>query len=156
MKLLKIALAGISGTTLMTLFSYVLSIKKKKQFKEPEILNKLLKRADLNLDTIHKKDPPGWVLHYLAGLSFSLAYDSIWRKTGVTPTMANSLIMGTINGLFGILVWKAVFKLHPNPPNIHFSHFYRQLLIAHVIFGLFAKLGYQLPETTKRLTQPVA
>ena len=151
MNLLRITLAGITGTTFMTLFSYAIAEKRKKQFKEPELLNKLVKRASPNLERINKKHWLGWVMHYTVGFSFATAYDFLWRKTFVAPTMKNSLAMGAISGVLGVLAWKMVFKLHPNPPQTHFEEFYKQLLVAHIIFGLFAKAGYRLPEGAKHL-----
>ena len=44
MGLSKIAGAALAGTTAMTLFSYAVSDARNKQFREPEILAKLIKR----------------------------------------------------------------------------------------------------------------
>ena len=151
MNLFRILLAGLAGTTLMTAYSYAVAEKKRKQFKEPQILNKLLQRMDFPLEIKNKHHLAGWVLHYQVGIFFSIIYDLLWRKTSIRPTFINSVIMGAITGIFGILVWKTTFALHPNPPAIHFKEYYRQLLIAHVLFGIFAKLGYQLPGIDKEV-----
>lgn len=135
----------------MTLFSYMIAEKRKKQFKEPELLNKLAQRADPNLKKINKKHWLGWLMHYSVGFSFATVYDYIWRRTDLAPTIKNSLVMGAVSGFLGILAWKTVFKLHPNPPSTHFKAFYKQLLVAHIIFGLFSRVGYQLPEMTQEV-----
>jgi len=145
MKLFRIFLAGIAGTTAMTAFSYLVAEKKNKQFKEPQILNKLLKRMDFPLEVKSKHHFAGWILHYKVGIFFSLIYDLLWSNTSIKPSFKNSLIMGAITGLFGILIWELTFTLHPSPPKLDFRGYYRQLFVAHILFGLFARLGYQLP-----------
>lgn len=146
MNLLKIALAGAIGTTFMTLYSYGVANKKQREYREPVLLNKLVNRAPVNLPKITKNHAVGWLMHYTIGYTFCVGYDYIWRKTSVSPTTKSSLLMGAMSGVMGIMGWKAFFSAHPNPPKTHYKGFYRQLLVAHVIFGFFAKVGYKLPD----------
>lgn len=146
MNILRIVLAGAIGTTFMTLYSYAAANKEQRQYREPELLNKLVDKAPVDLPKVKKNNVMGWLVHYGIGLTFSTVYDIIWRKTSVLPTTKSSLIMGAISGAIGILGWKAFFSAHPNPPKTHFKGFYAQLMVAHIIFGLFAKLGYKLPD----------
>lgn len=146
MNILRIVLAGAIGTTFMTLYSYAVANKEQKQYREPELLNKLVDKAPINLPKIKKNNAMGWWVHYAIGFAFSTVYDLIWRRTFVSPTTMSSLFMGAISGVIGILGWKTFFAAHPNPPKTHFRGFYAQLLAAHIIFGFFAKLGYKLPD----------
>jgi hypothetical protein len=51
------------------------------------------------------------------------------------------LILGAACGLIGILVWETVFRVHPSPPRIDLKNYYRQLFIAHLIFGTVAAIS---------------
>jgi hypothetical protein len=137
----KVALAALTGTTLMTAFSYGASRHERKQFREPELLNKLLDRIP-GAPAIPTKSPAGWLVHYGVGIFFTSVYDQLWQRDIGKPTLANGLLLGTISGLVGIGGWMLTFKLHPHPPKIDYTGHYKQLLIAHMIFGVGAALGY--------------
>jgi hypothetical protein len=146
---------AIAGTSVMTLYSYLLSESKNKQFREPELLAILLKRLfpRINKSTTRME---GWMLHYLVGLFFTSIYDRVWRKTK-GPSLSSALLLGAISGVVGISVWKKTFDLHPEPPLIEFKKYYGQLLVAHLVFGAFTALGYQvagkkLGSVTERLS----
>jgi hypothetical protein len=137
----KIVLAGTAGTSAMTLFSYAVSEYIDKNFKEPRVLGALLERV---LFTGRKNtEPAGWLLHYGVGLAFTSAYDFIWRRTSIKPTVKNGLIMGGVSSLAGIAVWDLTFKTHPNPPAIHLKRYYGHLILAHLIFGAFTAIAYK-------------
>jgi hypothetical protein len=36
------------------------------------------------------------------------------------------------------MIRKLAFLLHPDPPKLHFSNFYRRLILAHIIFSTTA------------------
>ncbi len=129
----------------MTAFSYLISIIRGKQFREPVLLNKLIDRwVDFSVNS-HYSNPLGWALHYLVGLLFVAVYHVIWQYTAVDVSWGSAAIMGAISGLVGIGVWTVTFLIHPNPPKVHLLGFFSQLFFAHVIFGLGALIGYMLP-----------
>ena len=129
-----IFLAAIIGTTCMTLFSFAVSEKKKRNFKEPQLLGKMIHRAipEANKNT---SQGAGWLLHYGTGLFFTTVYDRFLRLTKSNPTVLKGLVAGGVTGLIGILIWKTTFKLHPNSPKIKFRRYYGHLLATHLIFG---------------------
>lgn len=137
----KIATAAVTGTSAMTLFSYIISENKNKQFREPEILAQLIQRLFPNHHKIitHAE---GWFLHYAVGTMFCIAYDQLWK--GKKPTLSSGVLLGALCGLVGITVWKATLTLHPNPPAIDFKKYASHLLVAHLIFGGVSALGYRL------------
>jgi hypothetical protein len=143
LQLQKILAAGLTGTSFMTLFSYVVSDIKNKNFREPELLGKLvytlLPGTDKRFSQI-----VGWNLHYLVGFIFSLFYIKIWEETGLKPSLKSALLLGALSGVVGLAVWKLCFKAHPNPPKISFRRYYGHLIATHLVFGLFSMLGYQL------------
>lgn len=150
MRLLKITIAAIAGTTFMTSFSYVMAKMRKKQFKEPELLNKLVSRAGIIKVSPSKNHITGWLLHYSVGFFFSTVYDRIWTKSAVKPNLISGITLGAISGIFGIIIWNLTFKIHPNPPKTHLKEFYIQLFFAHLIFGYFAMKGYSFGSSEKR------
>ncbi len=125
----------------MTAFSYGASRHERKQFREPELLNKLLDRMP-GSPAIPTKSPAGWLVHYGVGIFFTTVYDQLWQRNIGKPTLANGLLLGTISGLVGIGGWMLAFRLHPRPPKTDYTGHYKQLLIAHMIFGVGAVLGY--------------
>ncbi len=134
-------IATLLATSLMTIFSYVVSAIRKKKFREPELLNDLIRR-------LNQKEPgflipiAGWIIHYFVGLLFIIAYHLYWRATDTDPTFNNCIVLGAFSGLIGIFGWQLAFSIHPNPPSIDFKEFYIQLFFAHVIFGAGAFLSF--------------
>ena len=138
----KIILAGFAGTSFMTSFSYLVSEVQKENFKEPELLGRLLHTL---APVLNKKVSGfiGWNLHYLVGFIFAFLYASLWEKTKLKPTLKSGLILGALSGVLGLTIWKLCFRVHPNPPNINFKKYYGHLLATHLIFGVFTVLGYK-------------
>jgi len=148
----KITSSAILGTTIMTAWSVIISKKSNKQFREPVLLNLLLRRLALK-NNVDADSAAGWISHYLAGMAFTTIYDQVWQSR--KPTLLNSLFLGGVSGLAGIGIWELAFRLHPNPPHIDHKNYYRQLFIAHLIFGLFSALGYRLTDSkTKQDAKP--
>lgn len=144
MNILQIILGALAGSSLMTLFSYTVSRERDKQFREPEIINELISRAQVKITPL-KSSPLGWILHYLTGAVFTLGYYLFWKLTVFDPSLISGAILGAVNGVLGISVWIACFAMHSNPPDINLKDYYRHLMIAHIIFGFGVALGYLLP-----------
>lgn len=130
------------GTSAMTLYSYLLSGAKGKNFKEPETLSILLRRLYPAMSR-ELADFLCWNAHYAVGLLFVIAYRKLWKEFKLHPGLKTGIGLGAATGLFAIAVWKLVFKLHPRPPKKDFSGYYGQLLIAHIIFGACSHLSYR-------------
>jgi hypothetical protein len=141
--LAKVLFAGLTGTTFMTLFSYLVSETKEENFKEPELLGKLLYRLIPDLNKQNSRFA-GWSLHYVVGFIFAFLYARLWEERKIKPTVESGLMLGGLSGVLAIIVWKSTFKLHPLPPKIYAGKYYGHLLITHFIFGAFAVLGYKL------------
>lgn len=153
MKLSKIILAGIVGTSFMTLYSYIISKKENDEFVEPVLLNELIDRSE-NLPDIkdEEKDthPAGWLAHYGLGVAFVLAYWIIWRQSLRSPGIIKGLLIGAASGLVGIAGWKIMFAANDNPPQNDRYRYYRQLFYAHLIFSTLALFGYKLPDYIRK------
>jgi uncharacterized membrane protein len=143
MKAQEVLLPGISGTTFMTLFSYLVSAAKKENFSEPERLGQLVHNL-LPILNKQEKKLTGWTAHYLVGLLFAMAYAELWRKKKIKPNLRYDLLLGAASGLIAVVVWKATFEAHPLPPVFSFNAYYLQLVPAHVVFAVSAGIGYRL------------
>lgn len=143
MEILKIILATIAGTSVMTAFSYLASEAFNKLWKEPVLLNLVVAKANVEL-TPRRKSIFGWVIHYVIGLAFVLCYEFVWNNFDIDPTWFCGLIFGIISGLIGIFSWVLMFKLPEEKPKIKFKHYYLQLFIAHIFFALTVIAVYKL------------
>jgi len=141
MNIKQILTAATAGTAVMTVFSYAVTKAAKKNFVEPVILGQLLKRI-----TILDKDTAmvtGWASHLGVGVLFTAIYDKYLHLKKTRPTLANALLLGSLGGLTGIAAWHTTFKAHPNPPGVDLKNFYKQLFLAHLIFGAGVALTYE-------------
>lgn len=134
--------AAVTGTSIMTLFSEVVSKIKGSNYNEAQILGELLNR----ITPLNKKqaEVAGWIAHYAVGIAFAAVYAAYLEKTKRKPTLLNSMIYGALSGLAGAAIWHATFKAHPNPPGVDLKNYYKQLVLAHVVFGITA--GATLPK----------
>lgn len=154
MDISKIVTSGIGGTSLMSLFSYLVSGGKHKNFKEPEILGDLIQRVAPALSK-QQANIGGWALHYAAGAAFTAIYDQIYEKTPLKPSVKSGAVLGALSGLAGIAVWRATIAAHPNPPLKNYKAYYAHLLLAHIFFGIAAAESYKhthdlLPDTLEK------
>lgn len=135
----KILLSGIAGTTTMTIYSYLVSRKEREQFREPQLLNRLLYGKEHGkMGPVEKSRQPaaGFLLHYCTGILFSSCYHLFWKEKVKTSVLKNGISYGLSFGILGVSIWKTVFKVHPNPPEIGLNRYLKQLIIAHLIFGM--------------------
>jgi hypothetical protein len=137
----KIMAGTATGTSLMTGFSYTVSKDKHQQFREPELLNKLINSL---LSKRNRREAYGWFVHYAVGLGFVTAYHQLWKRPNTNAFLKNSLTLGLASGIFGASVWAAVLKLHPHAPKINLKRYLPHLVVAHLVFAFFAKRAYGL------------
>jgi len=134
MKTGNVLLAAAAGTAAMTLFSYLVSRKKNKDFREPRLLGKMVYRAVPGIKKPQAK-VIGWILHGTTGLTFSVMYHYLLKDTKLKSNVPDAVVLGLTNGIVAVGIWKATFSLHPDPPKIHFNDFYKHLVLAHVVFA---------------------
>jgi hypothetical protein len=129
-----ILVAGLVGTSIMTAFSYAVSKKRKKNFKEPELLSSLLQNWYPVFESKYA-DVAGWNFHYAMGEAWTIIYVLLLKTLHRKPSFYRSLLFGYFGGIVAVGTWKMLFKLNPNPPKILFREFYLQLVIAHLCFS---------------------
>jgi hypothetical protein len=138
----KTLISSFAGTTFMTASSALTSLLGQ-DFREPAHLTTMVERLAPFLSK-KAKLIIGWAGHYGMGIVFAAVYVELWERGKVKHTMKNALILGTISGLVGLLIWKGTFKAHPLPPSMNYLTFYLQRIPAHIVFAVFATLAYQL------------
>ena len=131
--------SSISGTSMMTLFSYLVSLAENDNFSEPENLGALIHRL---FPTTRKSEAVviGWTIHYMVGFMFVIIYKELWRSGKIRKTIANGIILGICNGLIGSAVWNWTLQAHPFPKKINFSRYLMHLIPAHIVFAICATL----------------
>lgn len=134
MKSGNVLLAAACGTAAMTAFSYLISRKKNKDFREPQLLGKMVYRAVPEIKKPQAK-VAGWILHYTTGLTFAIIYKYFLKDTKLKPDVPDDVVLGLVTGVVAVGIWKATFSLHPDPPQIHFNDFYKHLVLAHIVFA---------------------
>lgn len=134
MKTGNVLLSALIGTSAMTLFSYFVSRKKNMDFREPRLLGKMVYRAVPQMKKPQAK-VAGWVLHCTTGLVFTIIYAELLKNKILKSDLPDGIVLGLLNGVAAVGIWKATFSLHPDPPQIHFNDFYKHLILAHVVFA---------------------
>jgi hypothetical protein len=130
MNVVSIFLQCLVATSLMTAFSYGLSVLTHRQFREPELLNQILAPQH------RKTGPTGWVIHYAVGLLFIITYEFTFASQ--SPTFAAYAVAGIASGIIGIAGWSITLNIISRPPAIDRQLHYAQLLPAHVVFAIGA------------------
>src|SRR5437588_12455008 len=104
-----ILITGVTGTTFMTLFSYLVSTADNENYSEPERLRQLVQHL---VPVSDKKDHQliGWSAHYAVGLAFATAYVKLWNEKKIKQSFKNNLLLGLISGLVAVAIWKTTFK----------------------------------------------
>lgn len=139
MMILKIIIAGIVGTAVMTLFMYVLAFVTKDRFKVVKILGTML-----TFQTTPNKglsDQPsaiiiGTVAHYFVGIVFSIVYAWLWSKEIVDENFFQVAILGFVTGIFAAVVWRIFIAIHPDPPDLPLQSYLSAILSGHIFFSV--------------------
>ena len=142
MDILRIMIGALVGTTMMTIFSYLISVGFQKLYKEPVLLKYLLLKSGASL-TKKETAAGGWILHYAIGILFITIYHFLWTSNSIALTWLNGLFLGIASGIVGILGWFVMFKISKFKSDIDFAGYFVQLLFAHIIFALSAVAVYK-------------
>lgn len=134
---------------MLTAFNYVVSGVRGKEFKEPKIINHLLRRIRLLRIENDDRNLSGWALHFFAGILFVTGYHFIWTNNYYGSTFASALELGGITGIIWLVTWSFIFKYHPSAPKIRIKQFYLQIIAGQLIFAIGAWCGYHLTDWLK-------
>ncbi|MFL9831750.1 hypothetical protein ABS764_12920 [Flavobacterium sp. ST-87] len=140
---IQILISSLVATSVMTLFSYIISESFRELYKEPVLLSYCLTALAISLSA-KTKNVLGWIIHYAIGFLFVFGYYLLWENEIISETWIAAFILGAISGIIGILSWVIIFKISDYNPKIDFKGYYLQLFFVHVIFGLSAFAVYTL------------
>lgn len=131
--MIAIIVISIIATSLMTAFSYLTATLFREPWKEPLLLGFLIANRNAAIEESHRV--AGWVLHYVIGIAFVVLFKiGIWRDWyDMSWTVA--VVYGVVIGCIGILSWKLMFRLSRQNPPMHFTGYYTQLFLAHLVFA---------------------
>ena len=126
--------AAIAGTSAFTLYSYLVSGRRKKNFREPVLLANMLQ---YNPPGLKRKEAvlSGWAIHYLVGLGFTAFYKLLLQRSSIDANPTTGLFVGAVTAMPAIAGWHITLKAHPHPPGKPDMSFYGNLLVGHIIFG---------------------
>jgi hypothetical protein len=139
----KIAITGVTGTTLMTAASELMSLMAREEFREPRLLRKMMGRLAPFLSK-NWQVLTGWGGHYCMGFVFAATYVHLWERGLLTHNLRNGILLGLASGVLGLLIWRITFKWHPLLPSVRRLDFYLQRIPAHVVFSVCGTAAYQL------------
>ncbi len=138
MELLKVIIAGILGTILMTTFSYFFSWLRSRQFREPKLLNMILRRSTTDGINPSNNSVIGWIVHFSIGIILMTLFYMFHLIFSYRISLLSIFFYGLLAGSLSILSWYLMFSLSPNPKKVPLKEFYLQLLVAHILFALGA------------------
>ncbi len=121
----------------MTLFSYLMAALFNQQFREPELLNLLIKHLSTDKDNswISKKSCLGWMIHYLAGFVFAFCFVLIAELFKINWTLSTAVFFGLGSGVVGVGFWIIMILKSLYPPEFNLTAYSGQLIIAHILFA---------------------
>lgn len=145
----KILITALVATSAMTVFSYLVSNAKNRNFREPKVLGELIQSTPLNISK-KKANIAGWGMHYAIGIIFVGLFNKYWKQKDVKPTLTSGVVLGAASGLTGIIAWKGMFEEHPKPPKKNLKRYFGHLMLAHLVFGIFSSITYKSTMACKK------
>ena len=137
--IIRVILAGIAATLLMTAFVYGIALLFNKKWKVIKVLGTMLTgetTAFGGLSGSPKSIITGTIMHYLVGIGFAFVYLWIWRSGIVIPGIINNVLFGIAIGIVAAAVWWLFFKVHPKPPVMHLPKYLLTIATGHIVFAI--------------------
>ncbi|MDC6352684.1 hypothetical protein PP178_14070 [Zeaxanthinibacter sp. PT1] len=144
MEWLQIIIAGFTGTSLMTLFSYICGAIFNEEFSEPKLLNRMMHYSRAFSSDITDDDHRGWIIHFGIGQLMAFWLWIMYCNSGLGHAQILGAFLGVMAGMAGALGWLFLFNTLTTPRDTDIRGFVVQLVVAHSIFGWSAYLLYQL------------
>ncbi len=132
----KIIVSGISATILMTIFSYVISIIFKKQYREPVLLIEIIKKIIPSISP-NKTTLIAWSIHFIIGITFVILYYILESLNIFSFNPIVAITLGIFSGIIAIINWNILFKVSQHHKKKDVGY-YSQLFLAHIIFAYCA------------------
>ena len=130
----KVLLPSVVATSLMTLFSYLITEGEKKNFSEPELLAKIEKKKLFGLSKQYAL-PAGWATHYIVGIIMTAFFNLTWQQLNINSRFKRAVVSSLLGGAIAICAWRLLFTMLPKRSYNFHKKFYTQLFIAHIVFA---------------------
>lgn len=127
-----IFIAGLTGTTIMTLFLYFLGKITGNNFNVIWLLGSVIFYNKTT--STYLRYSVGTFLHYLTGIIYSFLFYQIWSESVIIPNFFYSVAFGVITGLIALVVW--YFLLKDKDFNTPINFYVSSNFIAHIIFAI--------------------
>lgn len=134
--------AGLAATSVMTAYSYAVSARENKNFREPALLTQFAQGLIKDQHPFHKIS--GWSAHYTMGCVWAGVFGLWTSRLQRKPSLLHALAFGCFTGAVSIIIWRAMFRHLPHPPNNDRRKFYRHLFAAHILFAVSLSKSYAL------------
>ena len=141
---LELVLVSFIATSIMTIFSYILSSFRKQQFREPQLLNSILDNSFPIAVPRPKNYFLGWLIHYGIGLIFTILFYFLEEVNLIKLGALSTFLFGIGIGLIGIIIWNIMLSISRLKNKIHKINFYFHLILGHLIFSICLTIGFSL------------
>jgi len=125
--------AAFVATSAMTVFSYAVSYLLKEMYKEPVLLQHVIRAVPMKFSNPVRK-MLSWVIHYSIGFLFAWIYFEVCKALDCKHLLLTGAIAGSIFGIIGIAGWEMMFRYAG--ATVDKSGYYVHLFFAHIIFGI--------------------
>ena len=136
MEIFAIFFSSILGTAIMTGFSHVVESLTDNKFNEAHLLNGLISNLKSVNSSIGDNHYLGWIIHFAIGIGMAAILYCYYFYIVDDISLWTGLFLGFILGIIGVAGWSLMISYHDNPPKIEWKHFFIQLVVAHMIFGV--------------------
>src|SRR5688572_30396738 len=99
--MIKVVVAGVVGTAIMTMAMYLLAYAATDRFKVVKVLGTMLTfqtTREKGLSEATSAILVGIIAHYAVGIGFAFIYEWLWSDGLLSPNFFNASWMGFING----------------------------------------------------------
>jgi hypothetical protein len=86
----------------------------------------------------------GWLTHYTLGFCLVLVYHIFWSYNFIEVSLLQTILLGVVSGIIGILGWKFLFLITPYRFVVELKGSYIKFFFAHIIFALVATAAYHI------------
>jgi hypothetical protein len=137
----KVFIPSVTATSVMTIFSFVVSTIKHRNFIEPQLLSRFIKNE---FKTENQNSlPAALLMHYGIGVAMNVLFNFLWQNFKIKSASEKIIISGSLGSLIAVISWRLIFIKMPPRSRKYYKEFYTQLIVAHFIFAIAVLLAQE-------------